>query len=54
MLFIINVVFLCGKVKYNGWLVSNLDTDGLVLWRQDSGIHDADYAYMRFQWFMVW
>ena len=35
-------------VQYNEYLISIVDTDGLVLLHQDISSHSADYAHMRF------
>ena len=39
-------------IKYNVYLVSTVDTDGLVLQHQGSNSHSAEYAPMHFQMFM--
>ena len=36
------------QVQYNEYLVSIVDTDGLVLYHQGISNHGADYAPMRF------
>ena len=38
--------------RYNEYLVSTVDTDGLVLQNQDISSHSAEYAPMHFQLFM--
>ena len=45
--------YLCMKLaQYNGYLVSTVDTDDLVLWHQVISSHSAEYTSMHFQLFM--
>ena len=39
-------------VQYNQYLVSTVDTDGLVLWHQGISSHSAKNAPMHFQLFV--
>ena len=52
MLFIINVIFCKKLVQYNEYLISTVDTDGLVLQHQAISSHSAEYTPMHFQLFM--
>ena len=45
--------YFCNKlVQYNGYLVSSVDTDGVVLWHQGISSYCSEYAPMHFQLFM--
>ena len=46
MVFPINVIFFIRLVQYNGYLISTVDADDLVLWHQGIGIYSEEYTPM--------